>query len=136
MHKTLFFVAAVLVCSTASTFAGTGYTMTCGECGYSSEVNIGGGMMFEQITGFCVETGKFTYLTWKRDTKKPEPAAKIWDSATGKTIELYKCPKSGKLFMPLNLKEDDWDSAGFEHCPKCGKPAFKVDKDKGIIAYD
>jgi len=93
-------------------------------------------MGFNQITGFCVETGKFVYLQWKRGEKKPEPMAKVWDSATGKMIELYKCPDCPQPFIPLRRKANDADGPGFEHCPKCGKQTFQVDKDEGIIAFD
>jgi len=116
--------------------AGTGYPMKCEHCGFSSTVLIGGGKAFEQITGFCVESGKFVYLQWKRGTKKPDPVAKVWDSATGKTLELYKCPDCPHLFIPLRLKAADMDGPGFNRCPKCGKKTFKLDKSKGIMMFD
>ena len=127
---------AVVLFSVTASFAGTGYPMKCKKCGFSAEVMIGGGMRFDQITGFCVESGKFVYLTWKRGTKKPEPMAKVWDLATGKMIELYKCPDCPKPFIPLRLKAADMEGPGFDHCPKCGKKTFKVDESKGIMMFD
>jgi DNA-directed RNA polymerase subunit RPC12/RpoP len=116
--------------------AGTDYPMKCTNCGFACRVQIGGGRGFEQMTGFCVERGEFVYLQWDRGTKKPEPVATVWDSATGETIELYKCPDCPKPFLPLRRKMADRNGPGFQHCPKCGKQTFRVDKAEGIIMFD
>lgn len=134
--KTLFLASAILLVPALSTFAGTDYPMKCTNCGYASRVQIGGGKGFEQITGFCVETGKFVYLQWDRGTKPPQPMAKVWDSAIGKMIPLYRCPDCPDPFIPLRLDPTDEDGPGFDHCPKCGKPTFQVDKPEGIIMFD
>jgi DNA-directed RNA polymerase subunit RPC12/RpoP len=134
--KTLFLASAILLVPALAARAGTSYPMKCTNCGYASRVEIGGGRTFEQITGFCVETGKFVYLQWDRGTKKPEPMAKVWDSATGKTIPLYKCPDCPHPFIPLRLDAADQKGPGFNHCPKCGKQTFQVDKAGGIIMFD
>lgn len=137
MNKTTPFVVLAFVLIPAMVApAGTGYPMKCKHCGFSATVMIGGGMGFHQITGFCVESGKFVYLTWKRGTKKPEPMAKVWDSASGKMIEIYKCPDCDKPFIPLRLNAADRHGPGFDHCPKCGKRTFQVDKSKGIMMFD
>jgi hypothetical protein len=132
---TLMALAIVFACVSIS-FAGTGYPMKCGKCGFEAEVMIGGGRRFEQLTGFCVESGKFVYLTWDRGAKQPEPMAKVWDSATGKVIELYKFPDCPQPIMPLQLDAADREGPGFKHCPKCGKPTFHIDKSKGIMMFD
>ena len=95
-----------------------------------------GRLLDGRITGFCVETGKFVYLQWKRGEKKPEPMAKLWDSATGEMIEIYKCPDCPQPFIPLRRKANDADGPGFDHCPKCGKQTFQVDKAEGILMFD
>ena len=136
MRRVLAMACAVAALSATAAVAGTGYTMKCSSCGFSSQVNIGGGMGFEQITGFCVDSMKFVYLQWKRGEKKPEPAARIWDSTTGKKIDLYKCPDGDGLFMPLLFAQPDAEGPGFDRCPKCGKPTFRVDKSKPIMMYD
>ena len=137
MRASLAALVIVLVPATAA-FAGLDYPMKCKNCGYSCRVKIGGGMGFEQLTGFCVESKKFVYLKWDRGAKKPNPMAKVWDSATGEWIEVHKCPECPKPFIPLRLKaaDADADGPGFDHCPKCGKRTFQVEKDKGIIAFD
>jgi DNA-directed RNA polymerase subunit RPC12/RpoP len=134
--KTLLVALAIVLFPAMAAFAGMGYTMKCSNCGYSSAVQMGGGMRFEQITGFCVDSMKFVYLQWNRGEKKPEPVAQVWDSASGKKIDLYKCPDCPKPFMPLQATQADAEGPGFNHCPKCGKPTFQVDKGKGIIAFD
>lgn len=134
--KTLFVALAIAFISSLAANAGTIYPMKCSDCGYSSQVQIGGGKLFEQITSYCPESKKFVYVTWKRGTKKPEPIAKVWDSATGKMIELYKCPDCSKPFMPLQTDSADRNSPGFDHCPKCGKQTFKVEDKNGIIMFD
>lgn len=122
--RTLLAALAALLLPALTAFAGTGYTMKCTDCGYSSAVQMGGGRRFEQITGFCVDSMKFVYLRWTRGEKKPEPVAQVWDSASGKKIDLYKCPDCPKPFMPVQVAKPDTagpDSPGFDHCPKCGK---------------
>lgn len=116
--------------------AGTGYPMKCDSCGFEAEVLIGGGMQFEQITGYCTKSKEFVYLQWTRGEKKPKPLAKVWDPVSGKTISLYKCPDCKKPFIPLPEAEADISGPGFKCCPKCGKPTFKVDRTKGIMMFD
>jgi DNA-directed RNA polymerase subunit RPC12/RpoP len=127
---------AIVLIPAMAALAGMDYPMKCTNCGYSSRVQIGGGRGFEQITGYCTESKKFVYLRWDRGKKKPEPMAKVWDSATGRIIEVYKCPDCAKPFIPLRVKAPDTSGPGFDHCPKCGKRTFQVDKDEGIIAFD
>ena len=64
--RTSFLALAILLISAMAAVAGTGYPMKCKNCGFASDVLIGGGRDFEQVTGFCVESGKFVYLQWKR----------------------------------------------------------------------
>lgn len=122
--------------SASAAWAGMDYPMKCSNCGYATRVQIGGGRGFGQISGFCVESQKFVYLKWNRGAKKPEPAAKVWDSTSGEMLEIYTCPECPKPFVPLRLKAANAGGPGFDHCPKCGKPTFQVEKSKGIIAFD
>jgi hypothetical protein len=128
-------LTALIIIPAITAFAGTDYPMQCSNCGFESHVQVGGGKLFEQLTGFCPETGKFVYLTWKRGAKKPEPFAKLWDSASGKMIEIYKCPDCPQPFLPLRLKSAGRDDPGFDCCPKCGKHTFKVEKAR-IMMFD
>ncbi len=137
MTKKMFVAAlAMAFIPAADCFAGMGYTMQCSNCGYASSVQVGGGRRFEQITGFCTDAMKFVYLRWNRGAKKPEPVAQVWDSASGKRLDLYKCPDCSKPFLPLQATQANAEGPGFNHGPKCGKPTFQVDKSKPVIAYD
>lgn len=136
IRKTFFLAFATALFPTVTAFAGMGYSMKCTNCGYASQVNIGGGMMFEQITGFCVDSMKFVYLRWNRGEKKPEPVAQVWDPMSGKKMDLYKCPDCPKPFMAFPTLQADAEGPGFDRCPKCGKDTFKVEKDKPVMAYD
>jgi len=131
----LILALAIVFLPAVTAFAGTDFPMKCTNCGYESHVQIGGGKLFEQIAGFCAETGKFVSLTWKRGTKKPEPFAKLWDSASGEMIEIYKCPACPKPFMPLRLKPTTRDIPGFDCCPKCSKHTFRVEME-GVMIFD
>jgi hypothetical protein len=134
--RTSLLALAIVLMAAVAALAGTGYPMKCDNCGYSCRVMIGGGIGFEQLTGFCASDKKFVYLRWDRDTKPPAPMAKVWDSANGETIKVYKCPDCSKPFIPLRPKPPDRDGPGFNHCPKCGKATFQVDEAQGIMMYD
>ena len=45
-------------------------------------------------------------------TERPEPSARVWDSVTGRTLNLYPCPDCTKLFAAVT-----W----MHYCPKCGQ---------------
>ncbi len=134
--KTLLAALAIVLLPAASVLAGTGYPMKCSNCGYTARVMIGGGMRFSQITGFCVDSLKFVYLRWGHNEKPPAPVGQVWDSATGKKLNLYKCPDCPKPFLPLQAGQADAEGPGFNHCPKCGKQTFHVDKSEPLMAYD
>lgn len=134
--KTLLIAAAIVFVPALATLAGMSYPMKCDHCGYSTRVVVGGGRLFEQITGYCPGDKKFVSITWKRDEKKPAPMARVWDASTGKTIDLYKCPDCGKPFIALEVKDTDVDGPGFDHCPRCGHKTFKLNKEEGIMAID
>jgi hypothetical protein len=60
-------------------YAGGGFSMKCqsSTCGYESQVRLGGGMAFEQLTGYCRKCKKFVYLQWTREGSPVlDPAAK------------------------------------------------------------
>jgi hypothetical protein len=109
-------------------------------CGYESEVTFGGGMMFEQITGYCRHCKKFVYLQWTRENlpagvdikavRRPEPLGEVWDSATGKIMTVYACPTCKGPFLPIKNADE------LKCCPVCNKPHFAVDKSKPEMAID
>ena len=116
---------------TAAAFAGMTLTMRCKSCGFSSPVSSGGGIMFERLGGYCAKCKKFVELRWGRDKQCPASSGEVWDSATGKTIRLYKCPECSQPFMPLQLELFE-----LKFCPKCGKPTLERDKWGATTYYD
>jgi hypothetical protein len=139
MKRTCLLSAAafVLVAAAATAaFAAIGYPMQCTSCGFSARVQIGGIRRFERMTAYCADCKKFVYIQWERGAKKPEPIAKVWDSASGESLDVFKCPECSKPVLPLRSNVEQADGPGFDRCPKCGKKTFQVDKKQGIIMVD
>ncbi len=136
-------LVACLIVATAWVYAGDGVSMKCDrrECGYESLVIFGGGMMFEQATGYCQHCQDFVYLRWTRkesplvapDIKlvpPPTPIGEVWDSRSGHSLTLYPCPRCQKPFAEIKAQED------LKHCPACKEGTFKPDTTKPRLAID
>jgi hypothetical protein len=125
-------------------YAGEGVAMKCEAkaCGYETRVTFGGGMFFQQLTGYCRACKKFVYLGWTRENipdemkarikpkPKPKPLGEVWDPQTGKVLTIHACPHCKGPFREIKKASD------LKHCPKCNKPEFAVDKTKPMIAID
>lgn len=124
-------------------YAGDGFSMKCQSktCGYESEVTFGGGMAFEQLTGYCQTCKQFVYLTWTREgspvvnpeAKKvpaPKPIGEVWDASTGRVLTIYACPHCTGPFAQIKTKNE------LKHCPICNNPGFEVDATKPRLAID
>jgi hypothetical protein len=122
-------VLAFVLLSAPAIQAGTVYKVTSkmGDKTITYEVRFGGTRLNDHMTAFDPASKKFVYLTWSRRGKKPEPAAVIWDHATGKNIELYKFPDA-KNPLPVIPSIGD-----MKVCPMTGDKAFKA---KATIAVD
>lgn len=118
----------------AWTYAGDGYFVKCAskKCGFDGMVTFGGGMSFEQLTGYCDHCQEFVYLNWTAENpvieppngkkkERPKPLAKVWDSRTGNHLTLYPCPKCTKPFAEIQKQED------LKYCPKCNTEGPKKD---------
>ena len=153
---TLSMMTCVCLLTAAAVYAAQGLSMKCQAepekdpatgkvsktCGYEAEVTFGGGMMFDQITGYCRHCKKFVYLQWTRENApdelkarmkfqpKPEPLGELWDSSTGKIMTVYACPHCKGPFLPIKSADD------LKYCPACNKPHFAVDKSKPEMAID
>jgi hypothetical protein len=132
------FLAMAFAIFTSIAPAGTMVEVVCRNknCDYHGQVNFGGAVVFEQITGYCVKEKKFVYLTWGRQgapappgfkgSPPPEPMM-VWNATTGETIRLYKCPSCGQPFLPIALMQD------LRYCPKCNRPSLEC---QPVGAYD
>lgn len=132
-----------IIAVTAIVYAGEGFSMKCRSktCGYESEVIFGGGMAFQQLTGYCQACKKFVYLSWTLEgspmvnpkaEKIPHPKAlgEVLDVRTGLTLTIYACPHCKGPFAEIKARED------LRHCPVCRKPEFAVDETKPMMAID
>jgi ribosomal protein L37AE/L43A len=109
--------------------AGTQYEVKCSDekCGFASSIGIGGGMKFEQASGFCKTCDKMVSVTWKRGEKKQPVVLSFWDALAGKVRKVFRCPKCEAPFVSVD------QIAELKHCPKCGKDSLKS---KRTILYD
>lgn len=121
----------------------TGKTPT--PCGFESQVNFGGGKLFQQVTGYCRQCKKFVYITWARESlpprmieklganlakRQPKPLGEVWDARTGKAFTVHACPDCKGPFIEIK------SSSELNHCPACNKPHFGVDKGKPVLMFD
>lgn len=160
MTKRMMFIALVTcLLGVAGVHAGSGLYMKCqakpetdaatGEmskpCGYEKEVIFGGGMAFQQMTGYCRRCKEFVYLSWtqgglspemikslgiKEITPRPNPLGEVWDARTGKVLALYACPTCKGPFLEIKGPDD------LRCCPACGDPHFGVDRSRPVKAID
>ena len=157
MKKTMMLTTlATLLLGTTTVLAGTGLQMKCQAkaekdpktgkqlkaCGYEAQVTFGGGMFFNQITGYCRTCKKFVYLSWTRENipadmkdrikvkPRPEPLGEVWNSLTGKVLTIYACPTCKGPFLEIKKAQE------LKYCPVCNKPHFSVDKSKPVMAID
>ncbi len=129
------------VCYPVTILAGSVYQLTCEnkDCLYTDHVSFGGGMRFDQITGYCSSTGKFVYVIWHREHQtrsgskekvskpKPSPVGQIWLPSMGQYISLYQSKDCPQPVVPINSVEE------LKFCPKCKQPTLKT---KLSLLYD
>lgn len=141
---------AIGLASAAIAAAGDGFSMKCQAapkngakaCGYEAEVRFGGGMFFEQVTGYCRKCKKFVYLTWTsknipaelkgqvKQQARPEPLGEAWNASTGKVTIIHACPTCKGPFTEIKNADE------LKHCPSCNEPHFGIDESKPRMAID
>lgn len=132
---------SVVIC--LSVMAGDGYTMKCADdkCGYNKMLIVGGGMMFEQVVGWCDTCKDFKSLQWTREgspmlqdagepVPEPKPLATVWVGTLGETRRVYGCPGCKGSFLEVRHPKE------VSHCPKCARPGFAIDPDAAHLAVD
>lgn len=107
-----------------SATAGVGYSFTCqGENGeYRGRIDLGGGRAFDQITGFCVATGRFVHLSWRRGEPAPPPM-QVWNPRTGERLALYQVSDCPDPIVPIERIEE------LQRLPACGRGGFEYKAD-------
>jgi hypothetical protein len=134
---------ASIIAIVAVAYAGEGFGMKCKakSCGFEAQVTFGGGMAYEQLTGYCRNCKKFVSLQWTREgspvlnatakkTLPPKPLGEVWDAKTGRVLTLYACPHCKGPFAEIKNKDD------LKRCPACDSPDFAADDTKPRMAID
>ena len=117
--KKLITVIMVLAVATIA-YAGTIRQFTCSnkECNFKAEVFSGRGKASTIVAGFCKQCEKMvTVKVRNRNLKggKITPLTQVWDSTTGKILDLYECPYCKRPFARITR---------MIYCPKCGKKSI------------
>ncbi len=125
----LLLMLCVFVVGVRSSDAGIGYNVTCVDekCGFSAKAGIGGGMQYEEASGYCPKCGKWTSVSWRRRTAAPAPVAAFWDPRTGEGRQVRACTKCSEPYVVINSIDD------MKYCPKCGKATLTS---KRMLMYD
>lgn len=99
-------------------YAGVGVGIKCSndECNYKSEVDTGTGKRSTAVSGYCVKCKKMVTVRFEKD--KSKVIAQVWDSATGKVLDLYECPHCKKPFA---------EAKQIVFCPKCNKKTVSTE---------
>ncbi|MCY2930254.1 MAG: hypothetical protein NTV86_12305 [Planctomycetota bacterium] len=155
-RKIMVLALALCLLTTAAVYAGRGFSMKCQaqpdkdattgqaekSCGYEVEVTFGGGMFFDQVSGYCRACKKFVHVRWTRDnipanmkgrikaTSRPAPLGEVWDAQTGKVMTIHACPTCKGPFLEIKNADE------LKYCPACNKPGFGIDKSKPELAID
>ena len=118
--KLLLFGLLFSLFSAGAVFASSICELTCKNeaCRYKARATFGGGILFDQVTGYCVRDNKFVHLMWRRSEKAPDPL-KLFNAQTGEIMEMYRCPDCGDPFLPIKEAQD------FKYCPKCHRPSIE-----------
>lgn len=146
-------VLVVFVCGVAGElFAGSLFQVKCKNsgCRLQNDVQVGRGMSFELVSGYCTNCKKFVEQQWNIEDENPQkeprrlqprqPTASnhgpaklgvVWNPATGQMTDLYPCPHCAKPF--LNIPEDSFEAKGDRDCPRCHEPTLTV---KHTACYD
>ena len=115
-------ISVLIICCvlTTLTYAGIIRVFQCSNdnCEFKAEVFSGIGKASTRIPGYCTRCDKIVTVSYSnKDLKKgkPIPVDQVWDSETGRMLDLYECPHCKKPFAVI-------DEMIF--CPKCGKKSI------------
>lgn len=116
MRPCLRLLAFSLLSCTLITFAGEIHTFNCTntKCNFKAVVFCGGGDAVAKVSGYCVYCSKIVTATFPHKERMglgPHAVARIWDPATGKTLDVFACPTCKRPFAPVEK---------MNYCPKCG----------------
>ncbi|MBI5820221.1 MAG: hypothetical protein HZA88_14650 [Verrucomicrobia bacterium] len=116
MRPCLRLLAFSLLSCTLVAFAGEIHTFNCTNtnCNFKAVIFCGGGDAVAKVSGYCEHCGKIVTATFPHKERMglgPHAVARIWDPATGKTLDVFACPTCKRPFAPVEK---------MNYCPKCG----------------
>lgn len=102
---------AILIATVSIAGERWAYECATTNCQFNGCVYIGGGTVYEQVSGYCTTCKKFVSVQWRRNgtskasdlpDKPPAKLGTVWNPASGLTADLYPCPTCKKPFMEVN----------------------------------
>jgi hypothetical protein len=106
----------VLLLLSSMAQAGTRYEIKCPNqaCRYTDHIGFGGGMRFEQVSGYCKRSKKIVTVTWERRGGRLPAISRMRDPVSGALREVFPCPDDGTPVVVIhNIGE-------LKVCPRCG----------------
>lgn len=140
LAKTLLMLLLCLSLSSQA-WAGSSYELKCQNpsCNYQDSLNMGGGFIFEEISGYCEHCQKFVSVQWRRSqagesrdlplppsdlaTSAPTSLGTAQSPITGETAATYPCPICGGPFTEIKSIPED----GMLKCPQCGQKTLHAE---------
>ncbi len=117
------------------------------DCNFSGGFAIGSFFTRSCIAGYCSTCKQFVSIEWKQHSEKaPEKLGSVWDYKTGKSTDIYPCPKCKSPVLEISSKslydcsseydkkknkDDNWSTSFRVYCPHCGKENLYI----GMTAY-
>lgn len=117
------FLALVLGCAHAAV-AGQMFEVRCDACALKTTMGLGGGMRFEQATGWCRTCSAFRSVSWRRGTPDPYRSETQRVPAPG----VYPCPKCSVHFAPIQSKREVVRPASSRTTSRSSAPACSSDR--------
>jgi len=142
-----FFLLLLSIASSSAVLAGSSYELRCQNpsCRYQASVGIGGGFIFEEISGYCERCQQFVAIRWRRlDTDRsedlpqassnlalapPAPLGAALSPITREMAETYPCPRCSGPFTEIRSLQE----GGMLYCPKCTEKTLKAEQ---TLFYD
>lgn len=126
----LVLVAAAVLVVVYPVTAGTGYTLTCSDCGLEASLLYGSGKRTTTVAvGYCCKCEEFvriaydsTEITDEERAKLETPLGEVFCAESGAKHTICACPDCGGPFAAIAPRTfgDEKDPKTL-YCPKCGK---------------
>jgi hypothetical protein len=150
MKSTRIILVLAVLFAASLCIAGSSWDYKCEnpKCAFQGGFGMGGGFVFQMVTGYCNSCRKFVSISWKAEgvtgeMKKfqdeatgllktaPQRVGTVWNPATGLTADLYPCPHCKKPFMGFDgilfTRGGRLSAPGNIVCPICTNLTLKFE---------